>query len=126
MFKNTLICGKTAVYGQAFHRVAMLWLIKSPPSANPIITISPLPLRGLAETSQAAVRLDSLIVGGTRPLYNPAPQSTILPGDVCLPPDCSLPHKCLPLQGSALVSPHPLQPNLLLSSIFVYIVIILL
>ena len=36
-----------------------------------------------------------------------APQATILPGGGYLPLYCSLPYRCLPPQGYALVSPTP-------------------
>ena len=78
-------------------------------SANPIITISPLPLRGLAETSQAAVRLDSSNSGrGAAPLQPQAPV-TCLAGR-CLHPPCR--SRTFPFLCHHLPTPRR-QPSLL-------------
>ena len=98
-------CGKTAAYGQAFHRVAMLWLIKLQSYYHHFT----LPLWGLAETSQAAVKLDISDSGrGTAPLQPQAPVTCLARG--CLHPPCR--SRTFPFLCHHLPTPRR-QPSLL-------------
>ena len=102
------ICGKTAVYGQAFHRVAMPRLIKLQPNVNPIITISPCPSGALPTYHKQRSNWTSLIVGGARPLYTPSP--SYLPCREMSTPPCR--SRTFPFLCHHLPTPRR-QPSLL-------------